>query len=115
MTDRPLASVSLDVDNLWSYMKIHGDAGWEARPSYLDVFLPTVLDSLDRLDTTITFFVVGVDAEREENRQALGLITQRGHEVGNHSHEHESWLHLYSRERLVAEIDSAEAASVHAT
>jgi hypothetical protein len=115
MTDRPLASVSLDVDNLWSYMKIHGDAGWEARPSYLDVFLPTVLDSLDRLGTSITFFIVGVDAEREENRRALGQITQRGHEVGNHSHEHESWLHLYSRERLVAEIDRAEAAIVHAT
>jgi hypothetical protein len=115
MTERPLASVSLDVDNLWSYMKIHGDAGWETRPSYLDVFIPTVLTSLERLDRHITFFVVGVDAEREENAAALGLLTRHGHEVGNHSHEHESWLHLYSREQLVAEIARAEAAIILAT
>jgi hypothetical protein len=31
---RPLLSVSLDADNLWSYMKTHGDAGWQA--SYAD-------------------------------------------------------------------------------
>ncbi len=40
---RPLASISLDVDNLWSYMKTHGDAGWEQRPSYYDVFFGTAL------------------------------------------------------------------------
>jgi hypothetical protein len=26
---KPLASLSLDLDNLWSYMKTHGDPGWE--------------------------------------------------------------------------------------
>ena len=25
--NKPLASLSLDLDNLWSYMKTHGDAG----------------------------------------------------------------------------------------
>ena len=64
MSERPLASVSLDVDNLWSYMKTHGDAGWEARPSYLDVFCPAVLERLERLGLRITFFLVGVDAAR---------------------------------------------------
>ncbi|MEW5916878.1 MAG: polysaccharide deacetylase, partial [Gemmatimonadota bacterium] len=32
---RPLASISFDADNLWSYMKTHGDATWQAYPSYL--------------------------------------------------------------------------------
>ena len=32
---KPLASLSLDLDNQWSYMKTHGDAGWEALPTYL--------------------------------------------------------------------------------
>ena len=68
---RPLASVSLDVDNLWSYMKTHGDAGWESRPTYLPTFSPIVLESLDRLGIKITFFIVGVDAAREENVPAL--------------------------------------------
>jgi hypothetical protein len=110
-----LASVSLDVDNLWAYMKIHGDAGWEARPSYLDIFAPAALEALDRVGTTITFFIVGVDAEREENRAALRSFTAAGHEVGNHSHEHESWLHLYTPEQLRTEIATAEQAIVAAT
>jgi peptidoglycan/xylan/chitin deacetylase (PgdA/CDA1 family) len=112
---RPLASVSLDLDNLWSYMKTHGDAGWESRPSYLPAFLPPVLDELDRLGLKITFFVVGVDAARSENAAALRAVTERGHEVGNHSFEHEPWLHRYPRERLQREIADAEEAIVAAT
>ena len=116
MTDqRPPASVSLDLDNLWSYMKTHGDAGWESRPTYLPVFLPPVLDALDRLGLRITFFVVGVDAARAENAAALRSVTERGHEVGNHSFEHEPWLHRYPREQLEREIADAEEAIVGAT
>ena len=29
MTATPLASVSLDLDNQWSYMKTHGDPAWQ--------------------------------------------------------------------------------------
>lgn len=115
MRTRPLASVSLDLDNLWSYLKTHGDPGWKTRPSYLDRFLPLVLDLLDELGISITFFVVGLDATREENAAALSEITRRGHEVGNHSFEHEPWLHLYSRDALELEIRRAEEAIVEAT
>jgi len=115
MSGRPLASVSLDVDNLWSYMKTHGDAGWEARPSYLDVFCPAALESLSRLNLRITFFLVGVDAEREDNHAPLRSLAAAGHEIGNHSHEHEPWLHLYTREQLEHEIATAEASIERAT
>ncbi len=116
MTDpRPLASVSLDVDNLWSYMKTHGDAGWEARPTYLDRFFPPVLDALDALGLRITFFCVGVDADREENLKPFQSLTARGHEVGNHSYEHEPWLHLYAPEALVRELERTETAVQRAT
>jgi len=40
---KPIASLSLDLDNQWSYMKTHGDAGWELFPSYLDIVIPRVL------------------------------------------------------------------------
>ena len=43
------ASVSLDLDDKWSYMKVHGDDGWETFPSYLDIVLPITLDVLDKL------------------------------------------------------------------
>lgn len=116
MTDpRPMASVSLDVDNLWSYMKTHGDPGWEARPTYLDRFFPPVLDALDELGLRITFFCVGVDADREENLKPFQSLTARGHEVGNHSYEHEPWLHLYAPEALVAELARTEDAVERAT
>jgi hypothetical protein len=116
MTDpRPMASVSLDVDNLWSYKKTHGDPGWETRPTYLDRFFPPVLDALDELGLRITFFCVGVDADREENHAPFRSLTARGHEVGNHSYEHEPWLHLYSREQLLSELTRTEEAIVRAT
>jgi peptidoglycan-N-acetylglucosamine deacetylase len=115
MPIRPMASVSLDLDNLWSYLKTHGDAGWERRPTYLPGFVPPVLDLLDQLGLRITFFVVGVDADREENAGALAAITARGHEVGNHSYEHEPWLHRYSAAQLEEEIARADEAVTRAT
>jgi hypothetical protein len=110
-----LASISLDLDNKWSYMKTHGDPGWESFPSYLNVLVPRVIELLDDLGLKITFFVVGQDAALESNRTALGLISSRGHEVGNHSFHHEPWLHLYSREQIVEEFERSEQAIELAT
>lgn len=112
---KPLASISLDLDNQWSYMKIHGDEGWDAYPSYFDIFVPHILDVLDELDLKITFFIVGKDTESEENRKYLKMITDRGHELGNHSYHHESWLQTYSYEKVEKEIIMAEEAIFEAT
>lgn len=109
------ASISLDLDDQWSYMKVHGDPGWESFPSYLDVVLPIVLDALDKLDVKITFFIVGQDAAIEKNREVLRTIVDRGHEVGNHSYHHESWLKTYSKEKIEEEIELAENAILLAT
>ena len=105
---KPLSGISLDLDNLWSYMKTHGDAGWEKFPSYLDIFIPHILDILDRLNLKITFFIVGQDAALEKNKDVLKLLTERGHEVGNHTFHHEPWLHLYTKDRIKKEILEAE-------
>jgi peptidoglycan-N-acetylglucosamine deacetylase len=110
-----LASISLDLDDQWSYMKVHGDEGWETFPSYLDVVVPVVLDKLDELDIKITFFVVGQDAAIEKNHKVLQSIVARGHEIGNHSFHHESWLKTYSKEKIEEEIIIAEEAIFKAT
>ena len=112
---RPLASLSLDLDNQWSYMKTHGDAGWEEYPSYLDVVIPRFLELIDSLGVKMTVFVVGQDAALEKNHAALKLIPEAGHEIGNHSFHHEPWLHLYSEEQLVEEVSRAEIAIEEAT
>ena len=107
-TSKPLASLSLDLDNLWSYLKIHGDPGWETFPSYLDSVVPRLLDFLAERNLRITFFIVGQDAALEKNRMALEMIGAAGHEVGNHSFTHEPWFHLYDRVRTESEISLAE-------
>jgi len=96
-------------------MKIHGDEGWDKYPSYFNIFIPHILDILDELDLKITFFIVGKDTETEENRKYLRMITERGHEVGNHSYHHESWLQTYSYEKIEKEIIDAEEAIYVAT
>ena len=112
---KPVAGISLDLDNQWSYMKIHGDEGWDQYPSYFDIFIPHVLNVLEELNLKITFFIVGKDTESEENRKYLRMITERGHEVGNHSYHHESWLQTYSYDKIEHEIITSEKAIQDAT
>jgi peptidoglycan/xylan/chitin deacetylase (PgdA/CDA1 family) len=109
------ASLSLDLDNQWSYMKTHGDAGWQSHPSYLDVVVPRILAFLAERRLTITFFIVGQDAALEKNRAALRSISAAGHEIGNHSFRHEPWLHLYTAAELDEELQKAEVAIEAAT
>ena len=112
---KPYASLSLDLDNKWSYLKTHGDPGWEGFPSYLDLVVPRILQFFERYDQRITVFVVGQDAELQKNRSSIRSIAQAGHEIANHSFRHEPWLHRYSREELNDEIQSAEQAIMAAT
>jgi hypothetical protein len=91
-------------------MKIHGDEGWETFPSYLDVVVPRILNFLKERDLTITFMVVGQDAALERNQAVLRSLAQAGHEIGNHSFKHESWMHLDSEEEIEADLIAAENA-----
>lgn len=115
MKEKPICSLSLDLDNQWSYMKTHGDAGWESFPTYLDVVVPRFLEVMEDLEARMTVFVVGQDAALEKNHGALRLIPEAGHEVGNHSFHHEPWLHLYSDDEVREEITRAEEAIEGAT
>jgi hypothetical protein len=101
---KPCASLSLDLDNKWSYLKTHADPGWESFPSYLDLVVPRILHFLKQRDLRITFFIVGQDASLERNHAAIQSVAEAGHEIGNHSYSHEPWLHLYSEPDLRREI-----------
>jgi peptidoglycan/xylan/chitin deacetylase (PgdA/CDA1 family) len=91
-------------------MKTHGDAGWESFPSYLERVVPRALRFLKERDLQITFFIVGQDAALEKNRESLAQISAAGHEIGNHSFNHEPWLHLYSKSELEIEFEKTEEA-----
>jgi hypothetical protein len=98
------------MDNLWSYMKIHGDPEWESRPSYLDALVPRMLETFGEHGLTATVFVVGADAARDDGARAVAAIAAAGHEVANHSYEHEPWLHRYARADLEKDLAMTEDA-----
>ncbi len=112
---KPICSLSLDLDNLWTYMKIHGDEGWQEYPSYFSVFVPRYLEFMDRRNLKTSVFIVGKDASIEKNKPYLKMIADAGHEICNHSFHHEPWLHLYSPEQIRDELSQAEASIEDAT
>lgn len=107
---KPIASISLDLDNKWAYLKTAGDPNWESFPSYFDLCVPRFLDFFDRFELKTTVFVVGQDAVLEKNHDAIRQIAESGHEIANHSFHHEPWLHLYTKEQLEREFTDSEEA-----
>ena len=114
-TNRRAASVSVDLDNLWSYLKTQGEAGWEGYPGYLEKITPRILECFERLGLRTTFFIVGRDASMPRNRDVLRSIADAGHEIANHTFEHEPWLHLYTRQQLEDDFERSEEAILSAT
>jgi hypothetical protein len=107
MKDRP-ASLSLDLDNKWSYLRTHGSTRWQEYPTYFPEVVPIILNFLRRHEQTITFFIVGRDAAAPGHSDCLRAIAAYGHDIANHSFNHEPWLHLLSEEKLEREIQMAE-------
>jgi hypothetical protein len=114
VTALPIASVSLDLDNLWAYLKTHGDAEWERMPSFLPVAVPRLWELFGEHGVTGTVFAVGADVEREDGAKAVAAFAAAGHEIANHSYRHEPWLHRYSRVELEADLAKTEDAIVAA-
>ncbi len=112
---RPLASLSLDLDNEWAYLKTRGDAAWHALPSYIPQVVPHLHAVMDTLQLRITVFVVGQDAALPAHHPWLRSLAERGHEIANHSMWHEPWMHERSAQALAEELDAAEQAIFAAT
>ncbi len=113
--NRKAASVSIDLDNLWAYLKTAGVEGWQSYPGYLNEITPRILESLAKMNMKATFFVVGRDAAQKENGPAMRAIAEAGHEIGNHSFDHEPWMPLYSDPELAADFTKSEQAIMEAT
>ena len=93
---KPLASLSLDLDNQWSYLKTHGDPGWESVPVVPRRRRAAGARVLARRGLAITFFIVGPGRRARAEPGGPGRARPAGHEIGNHSFHHEPWLHLYA-------------------
>lgn len=105
---KPIASLSLDLDNKWAYLRTHGVAGWEQYPSFLDTVVPRFVRFCEARDLRATCFVVGRDAQRCENHEPLAALADAGHEIANHSLNHYPWMSTLPAREVEWEIRTAE-------
>lgn len=109
MSARPAATLSLDLDDLWSYQRTRGDPRWADAPSLLPRAVPRIVEMLGGA-APATLFVVGRDAANPAHGEAFGALAARGFEIANHSHEHRSDFHRCSSAEVEADLGAAEAA-----
>jgi peptidoglycan-N-acetylglucosamine deacetylase len=98
------ASLSIDLDNKWSYLKTANNPEWQDWPSYFGKVVPRIVDVLDRHELQSTVFVVGRDLTDTDNVLQVEKLSLAGHEIENHSFEHEPWLHVFKEDRIRFEI-----------
>jgi hypothetical protein len=104
-----LASLSIDLDDHWTYLKSRGSA-WQSMPSFLDRAVPRALEFLSRHELRATFFVVGRDAAQPHHRTVLRRIVDAAHEIGNHSYHHDLRFDLGDAAAVEDDLQCAEAA-----
>lgn len=111
-----LASISVDLDEIPCYAAIHGlDVPAGCEHAIYDRALPRLAALFAREGVPATFFAIGMDLEREENRARVRALSDSGHEIANHS-----WRHFYdltkrSQGEVLEEIAKGGEAIVRAT
>ena len=109
---RRYLSISIDVDPVPCYYRIHGlgPPPPELRDVVMRRCVPRFAELLGRRGIAATFFVVGEDADvgrlggsARATRALLRELAAAGHELGNHSH-----THPYELARLPADVVARE-------
>ena len=107
-----LACLSVDLDEVHHYLSIHGlGSGSDVvRNVVYDIAVPRFEELAREAGLELTFFVVGQDAERIENAEALRKLSTAGHEIGNHSLEHRYDLSRLSAAEMRHQVAGGAAA-----
>ncbi|HLU68372.1 MAG TPA: polysaccharide deacetylase family protein [Kofleriaceae bacterium] len=112
----PVCSISIDVDPLPCYYRIHGlgPAPAELRDVVTRRALPRLAELLAGRGLPATFFVVAEDldvsvhgARARAARASYGELSRAGHELGNHSYSHPYELARLGRAQVREEIARA--------
>jgi len=113
---RRLCSLSIDLDPIGCYYRIHGlgEPPAELADLVLERCLPRFLDLFERRGIRATLFVVGADIDPEARGDAaraarswLASAAADGHELGNHSYSHRYELARLGRPEVSDEIERA--------
>ena len=102
----PIASLSVDLDNKWAYLRAAGREDWMERPGYLPLAVDRIVDLLGELDLPLTVFLVGRDLVESEDCQAIESFDRLARwEPANHSLNHLPWMHTMSASEIADEIE----------
>ena len=116
MNSRPIASLSLDLDNKWAYLRAAGREDWQSSESYLPIAITRVVDMLGNLNLPVSVFLVGRDLQREDDIAAIKKFDALDRwEPANHSLNHLPWMHTMVDDEIRDEIKITHDRIVAAT
>jgi hypothetical protein len=109
-----LASISIDLDSLPHYCRIHGLPETllddRARALVLGVAVSRFRELLSELSLPATLFAIGEDLADEGARAVVRSAHRGGLEIGNHSFSHDYALTRKSRDTILDDIKRGEEA-----
>jgi len=110
----PLASISVDLDPLKHYCRIHGLPDSVLSESANELVatkaIPRFLELFERAGCPATFFVIGEELGSRTLADALGLAHAQGVELANHSYAHDYGLSRSSFEAIRDDLVRADQA-----
>lgn len=109
-----LASISVDLDSLPHYCRIHGlsESLLDARARGLvhTLAVPRYLSLFAALGRCGTFFAIGEDLRDPGAAAALRSAREAGVEIASHTHSHDYAISRWSEARISADLLAAEEA-----
>lgn len=101
-----IASLSMDLDNKWAYLRAAGRQDWEDRPGYLPMVVDRIVDVLGQCDLPLTVFTVGRDLAEDSDCDAVRSFDRLNRwEPANHSLNHLPWMHTMDDCEIADEIE----------
>ncbi|TWT94658.1 polysaccharide deacetylase family protein [Stieleria varia] len=102
---KPIASLSLDFDNKWAYLRAAGREDWQDASSYLQLAADRIVDVLGEKNLPLTAFIVGRDLQSDADCDAiLSLRRLPICEYANHSLNHLPWMHTMDDDEIHDEV-----------
>ena len=108
--DKKLCAISVDLDPLTAYYKIHGlgDPPRLLRYTILRKAVPRFEELFAEAGVPATLFVVGRELEQsQEARQLVRRMAAAGHELANHTYSHPYDLNYLPEQVIDAEVRKA--------
>lgn len=105
-----LCSISVDLDEIPNYHRIHGLAAPGAATASLvyQRALPRLLEWASRKRLPLTLFCIASDLADGDNAGLLRVAARAGHEVANHSLDHHYDLTRLDRQAMTRQVSEAQ-------